>query len=306
MLENEKYSWLEIDYLDYDFNFFDDIEIITKMLNEQQPKVVERFDSTGTNWDLWNYIEDYFELYIEGAMIQTNTDIGCFVEDFLLFLPQLAATDDKTLICPFEDEGSAYMFTTVPEKDNCIRVSVFHSSMVHKYDPETKFMADISINKETFLKQMREILELSTKVKKQERTTFNHWVDKIKYIISELDKYFNNPEKYKKEYEHKRHIRTFDVAYKALDNKWKFEVYIEGDEKAKVDYWEKQKDERKILDYSYYDEGYEDLFVWGKDYKQRFRLSLDEVREMLKKEINDRINCYWEYSKARKKWCPIY
>ena len=124
MTDRNRLEWFEIEDADYDFDFFDEKEVISEMLNNQAPESVENFDSTGTQWDLCGDIDDYFDLYIEGAHIQTQDCIGDFIENFLNFLPQLAFTDNKSLLCPFDDEGSAYMLLTTPV-DNCnIRVSV--------------------------------------------------------------------------------------------------------------------------------------------------------------------------------------
>ena len=300
--ERQLCEWFTIEDCDYDFNFYEKKEIVSKMLNEQAPKFVEKFDSTGTEWDLWGDIDDYFELFIEGAKIETSTCIGNFIEDFLFFLPQLAYTDDKTLICPFDDEGSGYMFTAVPVNNNCIRVSVFHSRMVYEYNPDIKFSADIVIKKDTFLKQMRDILQIAADVDKKPRNTYYFWVDKIKYTIKELDKYFENPAEFKQNYEPKRHIRVFDLAYKTLKNKWKFEILLEGDEKANPMYWEKRKSEGKILDYDIFEQLSESLFDWNKEHNNLVKLSIDGIKKDLKPKMSDREEKNWVYSKDTKQW----
>ena len=156
MTDRKRLEWFEIEDADYDFDFFDEKEVISEMLNNHAPKSVENFDSTGTQWDLCGDIDDYFDLYIEGTHIQTQDCIGDFIENFLNFLPQLAFTDNKSLLCPFDDEGSAYMLLTTPVDNSNIRVSVFHSEMIENYR-EKKFLADILINKDTFLKQMLDV-----------------------------------------------------------------------------------------------------------------------------------------------------
>ena len=193
MTDRKRLEWFEIEDADYDFDFFDEKEVISEMLNNQAPKSVENFDSKGTQWDLCGDIDDYFNLYIEGAHIQTQDCIGDFIENFLNFLPQLAFTDNKSLLCPFDDEGSAYMLLTTPVDNSNIRVSVFHSEMIENYR-EKKFLADILINKDTFLKQMLDILQMAADVSKKPRNNYSNWVDKIKYTIKELDKYFKNPD----------------------------------------------------------------------------------------------------------------
>ena len=60
MTDRKRLEWVEIEDADYDFDFFDEKEVISEMLNNQAPKSVENFDSTGTQWDLWGDIDDYF------------------------------------------------------------------------------------------------------------------------------------------------------------------------------------------------------------------------------------------------------
>ena len=86
MTDRKRLEWFEIEDADYDFDFFDEKEVISEMLNNQAPESVENFDSTGTQWDLCGDIDDYFDLYIEGAHIQTQDCIGDFIENFLNFL----------------------------------------------------------------------------------------------------------------------------------------------------------------------------------------------------------------------------
>ena len=302
MFERQNCSLFELEDVDYDFDFFDKKEVLSEMLKNQTPKPVERFDSTGTRWDLWSDIDDYFYLYIEGAKIETNTCIGNFIEDFLSFLPMLAYTKDKTLICPFEDEGRAFAFTAVATDNNCIRVSVFDSGMVWKYRADEKFTADIVINKDTFLKQMQDILQQAADVDEKPRNISCDWVNKIKFTIKELDKYFENPENFRKNYEPKRHIRVFDVAHKTLENKWEFDVFLEGDEKANEMYWKKLKSEGKILDYDFFEQYSENLFVWDREAKDLIKLSFDDIRKDLKTSMGERIDRNWMYSEATKQW----
>ena len=301
MTDRKRLEWFEIEDADYDFDFFDEKEVISEMLNNQAPKSVENFDSTGTQWDLYGDIDDYFDLYIEGAHIQTQDCIGDFIEDFLNFLPQLAFTDNKSLLCPFDDEGSAYMLLTTPV-DNCnIRVSVFHSEMIENYR-EKKFLADILINKDTFLKQMLDILQMAADVSKKPRNTYSNWVDKIKYTIKELDKYFKNPDEFKKNYQPKRHIRVFDVAYKTPENMWEFGVYLEGDEQADITYWENLKSDGKILDYDFSEQFSANLFYWNKSNKALIKLPIEKIRKKLKTKMSDRIEKNWVYSRDTKQW----
>ena len=62
MTDRKRLEWFEIEDADYDFDFFDEKEVISEMLNNQAPKSVENFDSKGTQWDLCGDIDDYFDL----------------------------------------------------------------------------------------------------------------------------------------------------------------------------------------------------------------------------------------------------
>ena len=301
MTDRKRLEWFGIEDADYDFDFFDGKEIVVDMLKNHTPKYVEKFDSTGTQWDLWDNIDDYFDLYIEGAYIQTQDFIGDFIEDFLNFLPQLAYTDNKSLLCPFDDEGSAYMLLTTPVDNSDIRVSVFHSEMFDDVE-EKKFLADILINKDTFLKQMRDVLQMAADVDKKPRNTYSNWVNEIKYTIKELDKYFKNPDEFKKNYQPKRHIRVFDVAYKTPENIWEFGIYLEGDEQADITYWENLKSDGKILDYDFSEQFSANLFDWNKGNKALIKLSIDKIRKNLETKMSDRIENNWVYSKDTKQW----
>ncbi len=139
-------------------------------------------------------------LNIEDVLIDTNFCVGNFIGDLLQFLPILANTDDKILICPFDDEGSAYLLFTTPLDDTNIRVAITHSGFIYKRYKDKKFLTDFIIKKDTFLKQMLDILQMAADVKKKERNPRYSWIKRIKYVIIELNKYFENPTQYKKEF----------------------------------------------------------------------------------------------------------
>ena len=302
MIKQQLYPWFSVDCVDFDFKFYDKKEILSKMLENQTPKKVEKFNSKGTKWELWNEIDAYFELCIEGVKLETSSCTGRFIADFLDFIPQLAYTDDKTLICPFDYEGSAHVFLTVPQENNCIRVSVYHTSMINRDDSDINFLADIVIEKDTFLKQIYDILQNAVEVNQKQKIKSNMRINRIKYTMSVLDKYFDNHEKFKEDYEPKRHIRVFDVAYKALDNKWNFKVYLEGDTEANPLYWLKAKNEGEILDYDFIEQYSTNIFAWNEDFTNLIKLSKDDIRKDLKTDMDDRINRNWVYSAKTDSW----
>ena len=261
-------------------------------------------------------------------MLGTSDLVNSFIEDFLNFLIHLSCINDKKLICPFEYEGVITAFVTTPVEDDKIRVSVFRNGALYKkYRPEYKFDADIIIKKDTFIRQMYEILQNivsdtlkdneiqnqmyeifhdtlkgNEKLSNQWLNKVYYWIDRINYTIGELDKYFENPENFINDYEFKRYIRVFDVAYKTLENKWKFKVFLEEDEEAKSMYWEKMKQEGRILDFDIFEQAPEQLFGWNEENKEMERLTEEKIQEKLKPDLSKRVKDNWVYSTETKKW----
>ncbi len=289
---------------DFDFEKCDKKDILTKMLENLVPKHVKRFNSKGTRWDLLGEFYDEFDLYINGALLETSDLVSDFIEDFLNFLPYLACVDDKKLICPFEYEGIITAIVTTPMDSDKIRVSVFHNRELYKkYRPEYKFDADIVIKKDTFVKQMYEILqEMVQDILKDNEEADYYWVNRIKYTLSELDKYFENPENFKKKYELERHIRVFDVAYKDLDNTWKFMTVLDNDRDANPIHWEREKQQGNILDYDIFEQYPQDIFGWDKANKCLKKLTEEEIKEKLENYMDEREDNNWVYSAETEKW----
>lgn len=289
---------------DFDFEKCDKKDILTKMLENLVPKHVKRFNSKGTRWDLLGEFYDEFDLYINGALLETSALVSDFIEDFLNFLPYLACVDDKKLICPFEYEGIITAIVTTPMDSDKIRVSVFHNRELYKkYRPEYKFDADIVIKKDTFVKQMYEILqEMVQDILKDNEEADYYWVNRIKYTLSELDKYFENPENFKKKYELERHIRVFDVAYKDLDNTWKFMTVLDNDRDANPIHWEREKQQGNILDYDIFEQYPQDIFGWDKANKCLKKLTEEEIKEKLENYMDEREDNNWVYSAETEKW----
>ena len=156
MRKEEFYDVSSIGYADYDFEQCNEKEILSKMLENSTPKPVEKFNSKRTCWNLGGDYYAEFDLYINGGHMGTSSLLGEFIEDLLFFLPHLAFTDDKKLICPFEYEGIITAFVTTPAKNDNIRVSVFNDDNLYKkYRPKNKFNSDILIKKDVFLKRKK-------------------------------------------------------------------------------------------------------------------------------------------------------
>lgn len=299
----ELYDVATMAYVDYDFEKCEHKEILTKMLENSIPQPVEQFDSKGTKWYLGGEFYDEFDLYINGALLGTSDLICNYIEEFLLFLPHLACMDNKKLICPFEYEGIVTAFITTPLEYGKIRVSVFKDGELYKkYRPDNKFGADIIINKDTFLKQLYELLEKLVKDYKKKCVNGSNWAVKTEYILRELDKYFENPKKYKEEYSPERHTRIFDVAYKDLENTWKFMIALDGDTEANPMHWEREKERGAILDYDIFEQYPACLYDWNEDFTTRRELSSEEIIEKAKRDMNEREENNWVYSLETKKW----
>ena len=293
-----------IAHSDFDFEKCSKKDILIKTLENLTPEQAEKFDSKGTCWDLLGEYYAEFDLYINGALLGTS-DLTCtFIDDLLNFLPHLACTDDKKLICPFEYEGIITAFVTTPMEENQIRVSVFHDGALYKkYRSEYKFDADFVINKDTFIKQMYEILQnAANDTLKDNEELDDYWVNRINYTLSELDKYFENPEKYRKKYEPKRHIRVFDIAYKDLDGTWKFIIALEDEQEANPIHWEKEKQQGKILGYDIFEQYPEEIFAWDKESRTLKKLSEDEIKANIENNMDVREENNWVYSAETKKW----
>lgn len=302
MIKEKLYSTDSISFADYDFDYCEKKDILSKMLENSSPQKVEQVDLTGTNWDLWGEYYDSFEMFINGGKLETSSLISFFIEDFLRFLLQFAYTDDKTLICPFEYESIITAFIAKPADNGYVRISVFYNGDLWKYSPEHKFSSDILVKKDTFLKQMSELLQkiADDSVSKFNKT--NYWIREIRYIISELDKYFENPKKFKNEYEPKRHIRVFDIAYKDLNSKWNFTVALEGEREANIMHWEREKNSGRILDYDFIEQYSDNLFNWDKDNNSLVKLSNEEIKKSLKTDMSDRLERNWVYSSMTDNW----
>lgn len=303
-MKNEKFYDVScISYADYDFEQCNKKEILSKMLENGTPKSVKKINSKGTSWNLWGEYYNSFNLCINGGNMETSDLIGGFIEDLLFFLPHLARIDNKKLICPFEYEGQITAFMTTPMENDNIRVSVFYANALYKkYHPENKFDADIVIKKDTFLKQICEIFHQVTEDTIKEDDRENYWVKRINCCLGELDKYFKNPEKYKKKYDIKRHCRVFDVAYKDLDNTWKFLVALDDERNALPIHWEREKQQGNILDYDIFEQSPQELFDYDFENNSIKKLSKNEIKKNLENDMSKRKENNWVYSAETGKW----
>ena len=302
MIKEKLYNVYDIAHCDYDFEKCQEKDILLKMLDNFAPKPVKNFNSKGTCWNFWGEFDDYFELNINGGSLRTSTCCSSFIEDFLHFLLHLAYSDDKKLICSFEWEGQITAFLTVPMGDNDIRVAVFDYNTVYEYNPDYKFESDIVIKKDMFLRQVSAIFKKAVDDTVNKKQKQNTWTNKINYILGELNNYFENPKKYKENYEPKRHIRVLDVAYKTLDNKWQFEIFLENERESDIIHWEIEKNEGKILDFDFSEQYSEPLFDWNKEHSCLTKLTKKEIKENLKPDLNAREDRNWVYCSKNQNW----
>lgn len=298
MLKEKLYDIDDITFADYDFNCCNKKEILSEMLENQEPIEIESVDFNGTKWSLY-YGDWYLSLCINNVEVVDGDDSYMFF-DLLQFLLQLADNDSKLLICPFESEGIVSAFITKPIDNEKIRLSIFYQRDLCDYTPDVKFRGDFVIKKDVFLKQMSEILAEYSKYLSENFSHKTFLMSVLKYVLDNIDEYFNNKEDFKQKYDPVRHIRVFDIAYKKNDNNWYFEMCLENSPKADILYWEIKKNAGRILDYDFIEQDREDLFDW-KD--NRFeKLTITEIEKKLKTDMDDRLERNWVYSNETNRW----
>lgn len=244
MIQNRMYHYSVIDAVDFDFNLCDEKEKFLETLEKSVPKKVEKFHTKGTEYSLkYDNVTSIFNLCINRANLWTSDHIGFSLDAFLEFLEYLAYYDNRPLMCSFHNEGQFSSILTFPYGENSLRISVFNRPEYYNFNCS----ADIIIKKDTFLAQIKEILEKAVKdTEKLDEGHKNRYVNMIKYTLNILNAYFNNRNEFKEKYEPLKHFRVFDIAYKNLDGVWEFTVCLEDDIEADPDYWEKQKKKAKF------------------------------------------------------------
>ncbi len=300
MLKERLYGYYSIDEANYALDLYDEKEQIYSVLNTSTPRKVKKFNSKGTAWDLckeWNYSN--YKFCINGGEI-VITDVTGSIFDFLNFIEHIAYYNDKNLMNTFDDEGFVCAMTVLPVENNCIRISVFDNGF-----PKNKtIISDIIIGKTTFIKQIRNILlKIEKYMDNNPDNVYENEVCYVKNTIQTLGQYLDNKEEFQRTYIPTSHVRVFDIAYKDLDKIWKFDVCLEDEEKADIDYWEKLKADGKILDYDFEEQFSEELYTLDKESKKIIPISKDELRKSLETDMSNRVEeKNWVYSKYTQKW----
>lgn len=247
MLKGKLYSFESIFKVDFALDLCEQKEEFLEILKSSTPVNVDKFDSNGTEWDFndeYLIADSYWFCVNKGTIfISPNTDSIFGLLDFLI---NLAYYDDRNLILSFDDEGKSSAITVLSLGNNEIRFSVYDYGLMNY----KKILSDIIINKRTFIVQFYNILNNIykdiPKCKGRE-----HVINRLKNCIDVLSQYISNENEFKKTYNISKFVRIFDISYKDLNGIWQFVICFEDDERSNPEYWEKQKQEGKILDYDY-------------------------------------------------------
>jgi len=289
MVKEKKYDYFSIEQVDFAFDLCEEKEIFFKALEKSVPKTVTRFDSKGTYWNLkHDNIVSGFNLCINGGNLYTTDYFGFSLNDFLDFVLQLAYYDDKSLVCCFFDEYQRDSITIIPLEKGLIRVTTYDDTDSNNELNQFIIKSDIIIKKDTFLKQILNLLiKIDKNVKKLDKGHKNRYLETINKTKERLEQYFCNPDEFRQNFNPVTHVRVFDIAYKDLEGTWQFVVSLEDDKRCEPEYWEKQKQEGKILDY---------------DYTEQNPLSIPITEEELRTDMDERVENNWVYSTLTNKW----
>lgn len=285
-----------VDDVDFDLEKCSQKNIILDLLKKHKPKKIKNIDTRGSYWyfgDINNfcYVIDGCEIFL--------SDIFGPLMGFCEFLEQVAYYDDKKVVYSFDDEGSILVLTSIPvDKDN-IRFTIFP----YDFRREQKIAKDIVINKNSFIKQMRDLIYRCKYIAKFDKEVKYHsyLIREAESYIEMLDSYLKNPKNFKETHIILKKIRVFDVGYKKQNEDWKFKIYFEDDKESNIKYWEKLKQEGIIEKYDFFEQCPKDNYYFkGKDNKKILYKTKKELK--VKPDMESRENKNWVYSKFIKKW----
>ncbi len=299
MVKEKEYSFMSIEHVEFNFDLCEEREGFLSELEKSVPKHVEEFNSKGSYWDIkQDNIVSCFNLCINGGKLHTADYCGAFISDFLDFLPQAAYNNDKNLICGFDCESQFDCLTIRPVDNELIRVSTFTNC-----SRRPKIQSDIIIKKDTFLKQILDILlKIKKDTEKKDKGKPNRRLNWINKAIDNLQLYFENPNAFREQYTPVHYARVFDIAYKDLDGIWKFYLCSDNDEKCEPEYWEKQKQEGKIFDYDWEEQDSE--YLAKMDYEKQISVPItkEELKDIMETDMSNRLEKNWVYSTLTKNW----
>ena len=300
MVKEKEYSFMSIEHVEFNFDLCEEKEKFLSELEKSTPKHVEEFNSKGTHWDIrqGNIVSD-FNLCINGGKLYTADYCGLFISDFLDFLPRVAYNNDKNLICGFDCESQYDCITIIPVDNELIRVSTFTDC---SWCPEIQ--SDIIIKKYTFLKQILDILlKIKKDTEKKDKGKPNRRLNWVNKAIDNLQLYFENPKAFREQFIPVHYARVFDIAYKDLDGIWKFYLCSDNDEKCEPEYWEKQKQEGKILDYDWEEQDSEYLAKMDYEKQVSVPITKEELKDIMETDMSNRVEeKNWVYSTLTKNW----
>lgn len=246
MLETKIVDYDEMYEVDYNFNQCRQKDEIMEILNSSTPVEVKTVNTKGSSW---NFDKD-FNIHCYSFIINNGkifiSNMTENVSELYNFLENVAYYDDKELLCSIHDEGAHQGISVIPVGDNRIRFTIFD----YQYIYNKKILSDIIVDKYELLSAFRNVTaKIYKSMQKKDFAYKEYQIKKIEKGLNILDEYCKSPEKYKKEHEVPVHLRLFTVAYKKPDCDWEFGIYIEGDKQCEIEYWEKEKQEGRILKY---------------------------------------------------------
>lgn len=304
MLKTKIVDYYEINEVDYNFNQCRQKDEIVEILNSSTPVEVKTVDTEGTTWDL----DKDFSIHCYSFMINKGkifvSDITESISTLYDFLEYVAYYDDRELFCSIHDEGAYQGISVIPAGNNRIRFTVF----AYRYICNKEILTDIIVDKYELLSKFRDITaRIYENMQKEDFAYKEAEMKEIENGLNILDEYCKSPEKYKKEHEIPVHLRLFTVAYKKPDSDWKFGIYVEGDKRCEIEYWEKEKQEGRILKYDL-EEDYpifkgEEPEVTDFDYRDSENLYAFDTAANKTVSVN-RTECVdMEHRVTEKNWC---
>lgn len=304
MVKEKLYSYFAIEHVDFAFDLCEEKEAFLNELKKSEPQKVKNFNSKGTYWSLKhdNIVSDFNLCINDGNLYTTNYALFS-LDEFLDFLLQLAYYDDKSLVCYFVDENQFDSITIIPIEKGLIRVTTYDDIGNYNEVNQFKIKSDIIIKKDTFLKQIRNLLiKIDKDITKVDEGHENKYLRDITKAKEQLEQYLCNPDEFRQNFNPVTYVRVFDIAYKDLERTWQFVVCLETDERCEPEYWEKQKQEGKILNYDYKEQNSHQLNRWDFDKKLSVPITVEELRTLICTDMEERVKNNWVYSTLTNKW----
>ena len=259
MVKLKKYDYNKIEYSYFDLDYCNQKEKIKILLKNSIPKKVKSFSSKGSYWSFGDYT-DIYHIVVNNGELHLTTYFNSFSIVFDFF-NELMHFDNKALLYPFEDEGRYNLLLAIPVCSKNIRCVIFDEKERHNRN-SLFITSDIIIDKQIFIKQWQKLFKrinkpykthLSKFFKDNKNPDFRLTEDLNKFFekpINKIDKYLENPDKFKQKEPERYWTRIYDIAYKTIDG-WDFVLAFDNNKRGNIGFWKKLKQENKILDFDY-------------------------------------------------------